>query len=190
MWITNAPIADVFVVWAKDDAGVIRGFILEQGHEGPVGAEDRGQVQPARVGHRRDRDGRGVRAGREPAAQRAGPEGPVRLPQQRALRHRLGRDGRGRVLLARGAPVHDRPQAVRQAARREPAGPEEARRHADRDHARPAGVPAPRPAEGRGPRGAGDDVAHEAQLAAARRSTSRAWRATCTAATASSTSST
>ena len=34
MWITNSPIADVFVVWAKDDAGVIRGFILEKGWEG------------------------------------------------------------------------------------------------------------------------------------------------------------
>jgi glutaryl-CoA dehydrogenase len=34
MWITNAPIADVFVVWAKDDADVIRGFILEKGMEG------------------------------------------------------------------------------------------------------------------------------------------------------------
>lgn len=33
MWITNSPIADVFVVWAKLD-GVIRGFILEQGMEG------------------------------------------------------------------------------------------------------------------------------------------------------------
>ena len=33
-----------------------------EGHEGAVGAEDRGQVQPARVGHRRDRDGRRVRA--------------------------------------------------------------------------------------------------------------------------------
>jgi len=30
MWITNSPIADVFVVWAKDDEGVIRGFILER----------------------------------------------------------------------------------------------------------------------------------------------------------------
>ena len=29
-WITNSPIADVFVVWAKDDADVIRGFILER----------------------------------------------------------------------------------------------------------------------------------------------------------------
>jgi len=33
-WITNSPIADVFVVWAKDDAGKIRGFILEKGAQG------------------------------------------------------------------------------------------------------------------------------------------------------------
>ena len=29
-WISNAPIADVFIVWAKDDSGTIRGFILEK----------------------------------------------------------------------------------------------------------------------------------------------------------------
>ncbi len=34
MWITNSPIADVFVVWAKDDDSVIRGFILEKGMSG------------------------------------------------------------------------------------------------------------------------------------------------------------
>ncbi|WP_018624980.1 acyl-CoA dehydrogenase [Kangiella aquimarina] len=34
MWITNSPIADVFIVWAKDDEGDIRGFILEKGMEG------------------------------------------------------------------------------------------------------------------------------------------------------------
>jgi len=33
-WITNSPIADVFVVWAKDDEGEIRGFILEKGMQG------------------------------------------------------------------------------------------------------------------------------------------------------------
>ena len=33
-WISNSPIADVFVVWGKDDEGVIRGFILERGMEG------------------------------------------------------------------------------------------------------------------------------------------------------------
>ena len=34
MWISNSPIADVFVVWAKDDEGQIRGFILEKGWKG------------------------------------------------------------------------------------------------------------------------------------------------------------
>ncbi|MCH9693614.1 MAG: acyl-CoA dehydrogenase [Gammaproteobacteria bacterium] len=33
-WITNAPIADVFVIWAKTDDNIIRGFILERGMEG------------------------------------------------------------------------------------------------------------------------------------------------------------
>jgi glutaryl-CoA dehydrogenase len=34
MWITNSPIADVFIVWAKSDDGAIRGFILEKGWKG------------------------------------------------------------------------------------------------------------------------------------------------------------
>ena len=34
MWITNAPLADVFVVWAKDERDVIRGYILEKGMKG------------------------------------------------------------------------------------------------------------------------------------------------------------
>jgi len=34
MWITNSPIADVFIVWAKTDEGKIRGFILEKGMQG------------------------------------------------------------------------------------------------------------------------------------------------------------
>ena len=34
MWISNSPIADVFVVWAKDDEGAIRGFILDKGMKG------------------------------------------------------------------------------------------------------------------------------------------------------------
>jgi len=33
-WITNSPIADIFIVWAKDDEGVLRGFILEKGMAG------------------------------------------------------------------------------------------------------------------------------------------------------------
>ena len=34
MWISNAPIADVFVIWAKNDEGIIRGYILEKGMKG------------------------------------------------------------------------------------------------------------------------------------------------------------
>jgi glutaryl-CoA dehydrogenase len=33
-WITNSPIADLFVIWAKDDGGTIRGFLLEKNMPG------------------------------------------------------------------------------------------------------------------------------------------------------------
>ncbi len=33
-WISNAPVADIFVVWAKDEQDVIRGFVLEKGMKG------------------------------------------------------------------------------------------------------------------------------------------------------------
>ncbi|WP_230660581.1 acyl-CoA dehydrogenase [Psychrobacter sp. I-STPA10] len=33
-WITNSPIADVFIIWAKDEAGDIRGFVLDKGMKG------------------------------------------------------------------------------------------------------------------------------------------------------------
>ena len=44
MWITNSPIADVFVVWAKDDAGEIRGFVLEKGWKGLSASAIHGKV--------------------------------------------------------------------------------------------------------------------------------------------------
>ncbi|MFN9490671.1 MAG: acyl-CoA dehydrogenase [Betaproteobacteria bacterium] len=34
MWITNAPLADVLLIWAKDEGDVIRGFLLERGMKG------------------------------------------------------------------------------------------------------------------------------------------------------------
>ncbi|MBT3359089.1 MAG: acyl-CoA dehydrogenase [Rhodospirillales bacterium] len=34
MWITNSPIADVFIIWAKDDDDRVQGFILEKGMDG------------------------------------------------------------------------------------------------------------------------------------------------------------
>ena len=44
MWISNSPIADVFVVWAKDDEGAIRGFILEKGMNGLTAPAIHGKV--------------------------------------------------------------------------------------------------------------------------------------------------
>jgi glutaryl-CoA dehydrogenase len=44
MWITNSPIADVFVVWAKTEDGVIRGFVLEQGMKGLTAPKIEGKM--------------------------------------------------------------------------------------------------------------------------------------------------
>lgn len=43
-WISNAPIADVFVVWAKNDAGKIRGYILDKGMKGLSAPKIEGKV--------------------------------------------------------------------------------------------------------------------------------------------------
>ncbi len=44
MWITNSPLADVFVIWAKDDDSDIRGFILEKGWKGLSAPKIQGKV--------------------------------------------------------------------------------------------------------------------------------------------------
>ena len=43
-WISNSPIADVFVIWAKDDGGVIRGFILDKGMKGLTAPKIEGKL--------------------------------------------------------------------------------------------------------------------------------------------------
>ena len=42
-WITNSPIADVFVIWAKDESAAIRGFILDKGMRGLVAPKIEGK---------------------------------------------------------------------------------------------------------------------------------------------------
>jgi len=44
MWITNSPIAHIAVVWAKDEAGDIRGFVVERGAKGFSTPEIKGKV--------------------------------------------------------------------------------------------------------------------------------------------------
>ena len=136
MWITNSPIADLAVVWAKLD-GKIRGFIVERDAKGFTTPKIEGKfsLRASVTGEIALADcfvSRGCAA-----AECGGPVRSLRLSQPRPLRHCLGRHGGGRILLPRRAPIHARPQAVRPAAGRHPADPEEARRHADRDHAGP-----------------------------------------------------
>ena len=44
MWISNSPFADVFVVWAEDDSGQIRGFLLDKGMKGLSAPAIKGKV--------------------------------------------------------------------------------------------------------------------------------------------------
>ncbi len=150
MWISNAPVADVFVVWAKlkgeNGKDEIRGFVLEKGMKG-LSAPKIGGKLSLRASITGEVVMEGVEVGKDALLPNAkGLGGPVRLPQPRPLRHFLGLDGRRRRLLAPRPPVWSRPQAVRQAAGRHPALPEEARRHADRDRAGAAGIVARRAA--------------------------------------------
>lgn len=43
MWITNAPVADVAIVWAKDEDGIVRGIIVEKGMKGFTAPETHGK---------------------------------------------------------------------------------------------------------------------------------------------------
>ena len=51
LWITNGSIADVAVVWAKEDDGEIHGFLVERGTPGLLDARHPRQVLAARLDH-------------------------------------------------------------------------------------------------------------------------------------------
>ena len=100
MWISNSPIADVFVVWAKSTShnDEIRGFILQRGMKGLSAPKIGGKLLAARLDHGRDRDGTASRLARDALLpKRVGPEGgPFRPASNRApLRHLLGGARRG-----------------------------------------------------------------------------------------------
>jgi glutaryl-CoA dehydrogenase len=130
-------IADVFVVWAKSDAheGKIRGFILEKGMKG-LSAPKIGQKLSLRASITGEIVMDESKCRGEPPPQCQRPQGAVRLPQPRALRHRLGRDGRGRGLLPCRAQLHAGAQAVRPARCRTQLVQMKLAEHDHRDHAR------------------------------------------------------
>jgi glutaryl-CoA dehydrogenase len=103
MWISNAPIADVFVVWAKSEAhgGKIKGFVLDKGMKGLSAPKVGRQAVAARLDHRRDRaEGCGSRRGCA-ASECRGAEGAVRLSEPGALWHCLGVMGAAEFCMAR-----------------------------------------------------------------------------------------
>ena len=106
-----------FVVWAKDDAGDIRGFLLEKGMTGLTQPKIEGKfsLRASVTGMIMMQDV--FVPAENHASRREGPARPVLLPQQRPLRHRLGRAGGGGILLARGARLHASAHDVRPSAR-------------------------------------------------------------------------
>ncbi len=148
-WITNAPIADVLVVWAKDDKNDIRGFILERGMTGLTQPKIEGKfsLRASVTGMIMMQDVFVPAENMLPGVPRTART--VLLPEQRTLWHRLGRAGRRRVLLARRAGLHTAAHDVRPAAGRHSVDPKETRRHADGDHSGLARGAAVGPVDGR-----------------------------------------
>ena len=154
-WISNAPIADLFVVWAKSAAhdGEIKGFVLERGMHGLSAPRIEGKLSlRASVTGEIVLDN--VEVGDDallPGA--AGLTGPFGCLNRARYGVAWGAMGAAEDCWNSRPPIRARPQTVRPAAGRHPAFPEEARRHADRDRARAAGGAqgraAVRPGQGR-----------------------------------------
>jgi glutaryl-CoA dehydrogenase len=136
-WISNSPIADVCLVWAKDDEGILRGFLLDRGMKGlttpkiegkfSLRASVTGMIMMDEVFVPEENRLPGVRS-------LAGPFSCL----NRALWHCMGCHGGGGILLACGAGLHAEPHHVRQAAGGDAVGAEEAGGYANRNHAWPA----------------------------------------------------
>ncbi len=139
-WISNSPIADVFVIWAKDDDGAIRGFVLEKGAKGLSAPAIHGKI-----GLRTSVTGEVVMDGAFCPDENAFPDvrglkGPFTCLDSARYGICWGAIGAAEDCYRRARQYVHGSQAIRQAARREPTDPEEARRHAHRDRARPTGV--------------------------------------------------
>ena len=175
-----------------DSTDGVRGFLVETRHAGLLGARHEGKFSlRASVTSRARPAGRARARGDAMLPERDGPQGPALVPDAGALRHRVGRDRRGDGLLRRGAPLREgahrsstaRSRASSSCRRSSPTcSPRSPRRSCSRwrlGRLKDAGKVEPV---------AGLDG--QAQQRAASRSRSRARAATCSARTASPTSTT
>ncbi len=139
-WITNSPIADLAIVWAKLDQ-VIRGFIVEADAEGFSAPKIEGKLalRASTTGEIVLNDVYVPEGALLPGARGLG--GPFGCLSKARSASPGGARRRG-VLLARGPALRPRASAVRSAARGESADSAQARRHAGGDRAGSAGLPA------------------------------------------------
>ncbi len=162
-WISNSPIADVLLVWAKNDDGEIRGYLLEKGMQGltapkiegkfSLRASITGMIMMQDVFVPAENELPGVKGLRGPFSclNNArygiswGALGAAEFCWHAARDYTMQRMMFGRPLAA------------------DPAHPEETRRHADRNHHRPARRAPVGTLARRGPRRARDDQPDEAQ---------------------------
>ncbi len=144
-WITNAPIADVAVVWARDrshEDDPVRGFLVETDRDGVSTRSEKLSLRASITGEIGLND---VYVPEERASRRLRDEGAV-VSHPGPLRHRVGCGRRGQRLLRDGACVRDRPRTVRRTDRPLPASTGKTGRDGDGDYARPtARIPPRRP---------------------------------------------
>ena len=152
MWITNSPIADVFIVWAKtfgaEDEGAIRGFILEKDMPGltapkieakfSLRASSTGEIVMDEVFVPEDNLLPGA----------IGLKGPFGCLNHARYGIAWGALGAGRILLARRPPIHAGSSAVRASSGGQPVDSIQAGQHDDGDHAGFAGCSTGRAAAG------------------------------------------
>jgi len=146
MWITNSPIADVLILWARTEEGSAASWWT--GHQGPRNAGDREQVLAARVGYRRDLPERRRRARfRDASRHYLRHQGTTLVSDAGALRHHLGVIGAAQACLkevleySKTRILFNRPLAATQAI-------QIGWRDVAQDHAGTADVTAARPPEG------------------------------------------
>ena len=162
-WITNGTIADVAIVWAKDDEGVIRGFLVERGTPGFSTHDIKGKfsLRASITSELVLEDVRVPASSQLPGAQ--GLAGPFSCLNQARYGIVWGAIGAARTCYltalryAQTRTQFGRPLAGYQLVQAE------ARAHGDRDHQGAAPRAAARPAEGRRQGAARAGVAREAQ---------------------------
>ena len=164
-WISNAPIADIFVVWAKSEAhdGKIRGFVLEKGTKG-LSAPKIGGKLSLRASITGEIILDNVEVGEDALLPNVeGLKGPFGCLNCARYGISWGGIGRCRVLLACRSSIWTGSQAVWPPSGANTIVPEETRRHADRDNPWSSGQLARRPLDGRRQCCSGNDFHRQAQ---------------------------